>query len=266
MTERFGLLQIIVVGESILSVVSGVKEDRYVYMKPLWMGFSIVFSVYWVYFDHCTPSVVQYHRRGLIFALLHEALLLGNVGLAAGLRILLTTVTSKIESAHKHHTNHWVAVLSCFSFSLVCLAQHSNRLNSAWNMKAIVENKVEFALRVIGATAVVATLVSMPWWRDHLKEDLRWSDGKLLTAMFVVAVIRVAADIISTMRDHIILRPYWKEQGEEDSHGKPLSEGLELQKTLDFGFVRMTHTKSMFRHTEQVVEQMVEVEKVENET
>jgi low temperature requirement protein LtrA len=52
--ERFGLFVIIVLGEAVLGVVNGMSEQQGTWATVIvaLLGLSLVFSVWWLYFDH----------------------------------------------------------------------------------------------------------------------------------------------------------------------------------------------------------------------
>lgn len=59
--ERFGLFTIIVLGEAIIAVVSGVTEQKWnlTSVAAAVLGFSIAFSFWWIYFDNVSGSALR---------------------------------------------------------------------------------------------------------------------------------------------------------------------------------------------------------------
>jgi low temperature requirement protein LtrA len=89
LTERYGLFTIIVLGEAVVSVVSGVADGDM--LTPLIgleliVGLALVFGIWWVYFDFVARRLP---RRGswwtITWSYLHLPLLLGITATAAGI-------------------------------------------------------------------------------------------------------------------------------------------------------------------------------------
>lgn len=59
--ERFGLFTIIVLGEAIIAVVNGVSEQKWDIQSAISavFGFSIAFSLWWIYFENVSGSILK---------------------------------------------------------------------------------------------------------------------------------------------------------------------------------------------------------------
>jgi low temperature requirement protein LtrA len=91
--ERFGLFTIIVLGESVLSVVLGVADTTWAVDSGLAAagGFLAAAALWWIYFDFLDESVVRRGRiEGLVFTYAHFPVLIGiaTVGVGVKLEIL----------------------------------------------------------------------------------------------------------------------------------------------------------------------------------
>jgi low temperature requirement protein LtrA len=91
--ERFGLFTIIVLGESVLSVVLGVADTTWEIDSGLAAagGFLAAAALWWIYFDFLDESVVRRGRmEGLVFTYAHFPVLIGiaTVGVGVKLEIL----------------------------------------------------------------------------------------------------------------------------------------------------------------------------------
>lgn len=66
--ERFGLFTLIVLGESVVAVVSGVADQNWniASMFSAFLGLSIAFSIWWIYFDNLDGSAILSARVGRI--------------------------------------------------------------------------------------------------------------------------------------------------------------------------------------------------------
>jgi low temperature requirement protein LtrA len=91
--ERFGLFTIIVLGESVLSVVLGVADTTWEIDSGFAAagGFVVAAALWWIYFDFLDESVVRRGRvSGLVFTYAHFPVLIGigTVGVGVKLEIL----------------------------------------------------------------------------------------------------------------------------------------------------------------------------------
>jgi low temperature requirement protein LtrA len=87
--ERFGLLTIIVLGESVLAVVLGVADTTWEVESGLAAGggFLAAAAVWWIYFDFLDESVVTRGRiAGLVFTYAHFPIIIGVATLGVGVK------------------------------------------------------------------------------------------------------------------------------------------------------------------------------------
>ncbi|GMH62985.1 hypothetical protein TrST_g9907 [Triparma strigata] len=232
-TERFGLLSIIVIGESILSLVSGVKastSNGHLNMFALLGGFIVVFSNWWIYFDNLNGNVVTYHTRGLFIVYLHEALMIANCFLAAGLGLVLST-------SEAHDIPHDTTLL-CYSYAVSCTCQFFIRMVQSWSARAIRENFKIYCLRLFENILCITFLFL-------LGSDIVFEPDceTLIQLLVAVAILRVVVDAISTYKDFWLLTPYWDEEGVEFE--KPLGD---LKNPLHTACDEMD-TSELFRHS-----------------
>ena len=88
--ERFGLLTIIVLGESILAVVLGVSGTSWETASAFAAagGFVLAAALWWTYFDFLDSSMVRRSKAaGLLFMYAHLPLTLGIASLGAGVKL-----------------------------------------------------------------------------------------------------------------------------------------------------------------------------------
>jgi low temperature requirement protein LtrA len=100
--ERFGLFTIIVLGESVLSVVLGVSHTSWEIDAGFAAagGFLAAAALWWIYFDFLDESVVTRGRiSGLVFTFAHFPVLIGvaTVGVGVKLQILATAGEQRYE-------------------------------------------------------------------------------------------------------------------------------------------------------------------------
>jgi low temperature requirement protein LtrA len=87
--ERYGLLTIIVLGESVLAVVLGVANTSWELDSGFAAagGFLIAAAVWWIYFDYLDESVVtRSNTAGLVFTFAHFPVIIGIATLGVGVK------------------------------------------------------------------------------------------------------------------------------------------------------------------------------------
>jgi low temperature requirement protein LtrA len=91
--ERFGLFTIIVLGESIIAVVKGLSEHDWGVLSIVaaFLGLSVAFSLWWLYFDSVDGSPLQRIKEGNV------AIAMGWVYAHLPLAICLTTMGVGVE-------------------------------------------------------------------------------------------------------------------------------------------------------------------------
>ncbi len=84
--ERFGLFTIIVLGEAIIAVVNGVSQQEWDVQSAISavFGFGIAFSLWWIYFENVSGSVLQGSGAGKKIGLF-QVWLYGHLPLVIGL-------------------------------------------------------------------------------------------------------------------------------------------------------------------------------------
>jgi low temperature requirement protein LtrA len=90
--ERFGLLTIIVLGESVLAVVLGVANTSWEVDSGFAAagGFLATAAVWWIYFDFLDQSVVSRGRiSGLVFTYAHFPVIIGIATLGVGVKFAI---------------------------------------------------------------------------------------------------------------------------------------------------------------------------------
>jgi low temperature requirement protein LtrA len=88
--ERFGLLTIIVLGESVLAVVLGVADTTWELESGLAAGggFLAAAAVWWIYFDFLDESMVTRGRvAGLVFTYAHFPIIVGVATFGVGVKL-----------------------------------------------------------------------------------------------------------------------------------------------------------------------------------
>jgi low temperature requirement protein LtrA len=117
--ERFGLLVLIVLGEAIVGVVSGVADQHeFSLLTALTgvVGMALVFGVWWIYFDFISRHAAFRRPRasiwwGLVWGYTHLPLVMSIAALSAGVLHLLTD-----------HSGPEVRWLICGALALMLLA------------------------------------------------------------------------------------------------------------------------------------------------
>lgn len=115
--ERFGLFIIIVLGESILGIVNGVIEQQWSFLLILSSicSVSIVFSLWWIYFDNLGGSAIESarscYRRVWAYRLwlyMHLPLAIGLIATGVGLEKTISQAPNLVLS----ETVRWLICLA----------------------------------------------------------------------------------------------------------------------------------------------------------
>ena len=155
--ERFGLFTIIVLGESIRGVVNGVAQQQWNVSSAITavLGFTIAFSLWWVYFDNLGGSAIQAARacRNIkayqTWLFMHLPLVIGLTATAVGVE----HAVSSTPNLALPPTERW---LICGAVALCLLTLGVIYLTSL-TTKTIQRCQVRAIYR-IGAAAVIVLL------------------------------------------------------------------------------------------------------------
>ena len=109
MDERFGLFVIIVLGEAIIAVATGVSQTDWQWHSILtgMGGFLTAVSLWWMYFERASESVINWALRGGRLALLrsyiygysHLFVFMGIVATGIGIQVAMETASGQTLSA-----------------------------------------------------------------------------------------------------------------------------------------------------------------------
>jgi low temperature requirement protein LtrA len=231
-TERFGLIMIIVLGESVLSVIAGVENNFEGNLGKIILAFMVVFSNWWIYFDNLSENVATYHVRGWLVVQAHHILLISNCFLAAGLAVICGDLDSHGPAGSGPKR------LLFISYAVVCLGQFLCRIVSAWSLDAMKANPKIFALRWLEAGIFAGFLLAVPYvsWET--------SNRGAINIVSIVSVVRVVVDAISTYRDYHILSPFWEAANIE--YARPLLQEGHVFSGNDCGDKEI---EEFFRHS-----------------
>jgi low temperature requirement protein LtrA len=114
--ERFGLLTIIVLGESVFAVVLGVRDVSWELSPALAAsgGFLAAAAIWWIYFGFIDSSVGEGLRRGLTLTYAHFFVYAGIAALGVGVKLVILEAGGEERYAD-------VAWVSCAGLAL-CMA------------------------------------------------------------------------------------------------------------------------------------------------
>ena len=121
-TERFGTFFIIVLGESVVAVVSGVAGFELHFESWVIAGlcFVIALCLWWVYFDLADTSVVGRGALGLVFVYSHFPLLAGVAAFGVGTKLAIGEAVQAGLSAG----TRWALAGGISAFALALAALH----------------------------------------------------------------------------------------------------------------------------------------------
>jgi low temperature requirement protein LtrA len=105
--ERYGLLTIIVLGESVLAVVLGVANTSWGISSGFAAGggFLAAAAVWWIYFDYLDEAAVGRGRiAGLVFTYAHFPVIVGIAALGVGVKLQILAVAGE----HRYEDTAWI--------------------------------------------------------------------------------------------------------------------------------------------------------------
>ena len=101
--ERYGLLTIIVLGESIIGCFAAISDamNYALFGKELWFltigGLLIMFTMWWAYFDHSVADHLTSKKRTFIWGYGHFFIFVSIAALGAGLAAAVDVIAHKAE-------------------------------------------------------------------------------------------------------------------------------------------------------------------------
>ncbi|QSQ22883.1 low temperature requirement protein A [Pyxidicoccus parkwayensis] len=178
--ERFGLFTLIVLGESMVAVVSGVAGQHWAAASVLTavLSFAFAFGMWWLYFDNVSHSFVHRGRlSGQAWVYIHLLLMMGLTASGAGAERVIASLRGQgVTSAAR-----WLfcaATASCFA-SLAVILLTSSR---PFRLRRRHDLRPELLLTAAGVMLLVAAL------GEHLPAfALTGSAGGLAVIQFVAA-------------------------------------------------------------------------------
>ena len=106
--ERFGLLTLIVLGESVLAVVLGVSKISWDYgsAAAAAMGFLVAAALWWIYFDFLDESALSARGifGGLTYTYMNDFVVAGLAALGAGVKLSILASGGD----HRYDDTSWV--------------------------------------------------------------------------------------------------------------------------------------------------------------
>lgn len=166
--ERFGLFTIIVLGEAILAVVNGISEMKWGFASTgsAIAGFVIAFSLWWIYFENVTGSVLETaHSSGQLQILqlwlyVHLPLVIGIAATGVGVEHVIKAVQDVALST----SERWLicgSLAICYS-SLAVL----HRMGMIFYCKARTRHRlggmaVMLGLAIVGSTFSPLQIISV---------------------------------------------------------------------------------------------------------
>jgi low temperature requirement protein LtrA len=107
--ERFGLLIIIVLGESVIAVVLGTTETSWTFLSGsvAFAGFLAAAAIWWLYFDFLDAAsvVTRNVRSGITFVYAHYFVASGIAALGIGVKLAIFSV----EPGSRYDEIGWIA-------------------------------------------------------------------------------------------------------------------------------------------------------------
>ena len=176
--ERYGLLTLIVLGESILAATTAVQAsvaagERVVVLAPIIVGgLLIVYSLWWLYFDRSAHDLLTTIRRAFVWGYGHFFVFASAAAIGAGLGVAVDRASAHESIAA---VTAGLAVSVPAAIYLVCLWILLDRPEYGW-------------MRALGPVAAVVVLATA-----FTAQPVLWTGVTLATLVTVKVVMRRAA-------------------------------------------------------------------------
>ena len=161
--ERFALFTLIVLGESITGVVSGLLRQQWCLASAVaaMLGLSLAFSLWWVYFDNIDGSAIRAARvQGRIW--LYQTWLYAHLPLVIGLSATAVGVQGVVISPQDVALPSAERWLICGAMALVLLSVGLIHLTAVLSRAEPKNNHVAFHFLTAGAVLILAALGRFP--------------------------------------------------------------------------------------------------------
>jgi len=173
--ERYGLLTLIVVGESILSATAAVQSalaggERLLALMPLIAGgMLIVYSLWWVYFDRPAHDLLKTFRRAFVWGYGHYFVFAAAAAVGAGLGVAVDHAGGRAAIGP---VGAGMAVAVPVALYLVCLWILHDRPEYGWT-------------RGLGPVAAAVVLLT-----PFTAQPVLWTGVALATLVAIKLVVR----------------------------------------------------------------------------
>jgi low temperature requirement protein LtrA len=158
MPERFGLFTLIVLGESIVVLTSGVVETSWQPVSALTAvgGFTVAACLWWLYFDHVDEEAIgQSFTSGVVGVVRSHVWGYGHLAVWAGIATASVGIEFAISEASEPELTAAIRWAMCEGISLYLLAISAIQLATPTSLRTGV-----VALR-LGVAIVVAALAPL---------------------------------------------------------------------------------------------------------
>jgi len=149
--ERFGLFCIIVIGELIVAIVSGIEVLEVIKPKDVFLGIAslaLAFGMWWIYFDFIGRRGADKHPRKMyVWGYMHMPLVMSFVALSAG-------ILYSIE--HPGHLAENARLLIGISAGLSLLSMAIIENVSLLHQEEPINPKTSFIIKVLTGLACIA--------------------------------------------------------------------------------------------------------------
>lgn len=187
MSERFGVLTLVILGETVASTVVASQQTTF-FNTALLLG--CVFSFWAIYFDNVSDAAVFNHSTRTIYVwLLHWLLWTANTAFAACAVVLIE------RDHHDAVITRYLVWATIVSFSGVVVAQNAMRWVYRWSKEALHDHCRYFILKLI----ITGVFVLVPPMLVPVFIQV-WTCSGVLGLCFGVSMVRVILDAMLNSR------------------------------------------------------------------
>jgi low temperature requirement protein LtrA len=165
--ERFGLFTLIILGESITGVVSGLIHQQWSLTSAAaaMLGLSLAFSLWWVYFDNIDAAPIRAARTGghiwvyQTWLYAHLPLVIGLTGTAVGVEYVVTSPQDLMLPPEQRWLICGGVALTLFSLGFIHLTSILSRAQPRNYSHAVYHFGTAAAVLLLGAFGALRPII-----------------------------------------------------------------------------------------------------------
>lgn len=170
--ERYGLLNIIVLGETLLAASMAIKHGAGDHLEPAVIRIAvtalvIMFGLWWLYFSREDHLANDSRRCAFVWGYGHLLIFLGGAAVGAGIAVQVDIATQ--HASVPAQVGHWAVSLpvALYVFGLWLVRDRVIWPSGTHWLLPLMAALIALTPLMLGSEAVAALLVLTVWWRNR---------------------------------------------------------------------------------------------------